>query len=85
MNPNDDLGSLGARDRWALMGALAVCCVLPMLAIFGVLSLATTLIGGTVAVVVGAAAIVGWGAWMGRHHRHSGHQDPHPPGDDPVA
>jgi hypothetical protein len=74
MNWNRDLGELSPRGRAALLGTLAVCCVVPMLVLFGALSITGAVFGGTAAVVVGAIAIVGWGAWMSRHHQHmTGH------------
>jgi len=71
---NRDLGELSPRGQATLLGALALCCVVPMLVIFGALSVTGALFGGTAAVVVGAIAIIGWGAWMSRHHQHmTGH------------
>lgn len=76
MNWNRDLGELSTRGQAALLGALALCCVVPMLVLFGALSVTGALFGGTAAVVVAAIAIVGWGAWMSRHHQHmTGHDD----------
>ena len=76
MKLTDDLGDLSTRGKATLLGAMALCCVVPMLVVFGLVSLAGALFGGTAVVVVGALAVLGWGAWSGRHHQHmSRHPD----------
>ncbi len=76
MKLNQDLGELSPRGQAALFGALALCCVVPMLVVFGAVSATGAVFGGTAAVVLGAIAVLGWGAWMGRHHQAmSGHAD----------
>jgi hypothetical protein len=78
MRWNRDLGELSPRGRAVLLGALAVCCFVPMLVLFGALSVTGAVFGGTAAVVVGAIGVVGWGAWMSHHLQHmTGHD--HPP------
>lgn len=69
MKLNEDLGELSAKGRVALLGALALCCVVPMVVLFGVVSVSGALFGATAMVIVAAVAILGWGAWMSRHHR----------------
>lgn len=75
MKMNQDLGELTPRGQAALLGALALCCVVPMLVVFGALSVTGAVFGGTVAVVVGAVAVIGWGVWMSRHHQHMASHD----------
>lgn len=70
MKLTDDLGDLSPRGKATLLGAMALCCVVPMLVVFGLVSLTGALFGGTALVVVGALAVLGWGVWSGRHHRH---------------
>lgn len=90
MKLTDDLGDLSPRGTAALFGAMALCCLVPMLLIFGVVSAAGALFGGTAVVIVGVVAVLGWGAWSGRHHRHmaqhhadGGHSDPRAAHDQP--
>lgn len=83
MKLNQDLGELSTRGKAALLGAMALCCVVPMLLVFGAVSVTGALFGGTALVIVGAAAVLAWGVWMGRHHRHMAeHGDP---GDSPTC
>ena len=75
MKLTDDLDDLSSRAKATLFGAMALCCVVPMLVVFGAVSLTGALFGGTALVLAGSVAIVGWGAWMGRHHRRMARQD----------
>jgi hypothetical protein len=73
MKLNQDLGDLSPQGKVALLGALALCCVVPMLIIFGALSVTGALFGGGTALALGAVALVVWAVWMGRHHRSMSH------------
>lgn len=75
MKLTDDLGDLSTRGTAALLGAMALCCLVPMLVIFGAVSVAGALFGGTALVIVGAVAVVGWVAWSARHHAHGGQHE----------
>jgi len=70
MKLNEDLGDLSPTGKAALLGAMALCCVVPMLVVFGAVSVAGALFGGGAVVVVGVIGLGVWAVWMGRHHRH---------------
>lgn len=69
MKLNEDIGELSGRGQVVLLGALALCCVVPMVVLVGVVSVSGAVFGATAMVVVAAIAVVAWGALMGRHHR----------------
>jgi len=70
MKLSQDLGDLSPAGTAALLGALALCCVVPMLVVLGAVSVAGALFGGAAVVVVGVVGLGVWTVWMGRHHRH---------------
>jgi len=70
MKLNQDLGDLSPAGIAALLGALALCCVVPMLVVFGAVSIAGALFGGAAVVIVGVIGLGVWAVWMGRHHSH---------------
>ena len=75
MKLNQDLGDLSPTGKAALLGTLALCCVVPMLVVFGAVSVAGALFGGAAVVVVGVVGLGAWAVWMGRYHHHMAEAD----------
>lgn len=76
MKLDRDVNDLSTGGKAALVGVLALCCLVPMLIVFGAVSITGALFGGGAMLAVGAVAVLVWMVWMGRHHRSMTHSAP---------